>query len=224
MRTTYRTARLAAAALVGLGAGLALAACGPAGPTGTGTTGTAAGTPSSPATTAAAPDDAPPTVQQVDSRPSSASPTTRSSGGASQGAVAVKKQPGTTAPRETIYAELVDAWRATPAGFGVSYDKVTRLTGQEAIDYQKKHWPDEEPYSDYYLNENPKLRNIVVSPDAVINGNQQLGPGNGTQSGRLTPDELVDAVQENPRTLVRLVTQVVDGRTQVVRIDEIYTP
>ncbi|WP_143448262.1 hypothetical protein [Kineosporia sp. A_224] len=219
MRTTYRTARLTAVALLALGAGLALAACVSAG-----TTGTVAGAPSSPAATAVAPDDAPPTVQQVGSRPSSASPTTRSSGGASTGATAVKKQPGTVAPRETIYAELVDAWRATPAGFGVSYDRVTRLTGQEAIDYQKKHWPDEEPYSDYYLNENPKLRNVVVSPDAVINGNQQLGPGNGTQSDRLTPDELVDQVQQNPRTLVRLVTEVIDDRTQVVRIDEIYMP
>ena len=219
MRTTEHPVRRAVVGLLGLGIGLMTAACGHGGDTAGSAPVTAAPVPSARTEVLPAPESSRTGQAGGDSR---AEDDPQAEGDTQAAPPATPVESGDQ-PATTVYAELVEAGRATPSGHWLRYDQLTRLTGKAAIDYQKKHNPGEEPFSDWYLNQNPRLRDVVLSEDAVIHGTSQLGTG-GSDPVRLTPEQLVDRVEQHPRALVKLVVRVVDGRTQVVALDEVYSP
>ena len=69
----------------------------------------------------------------------------------------------------------VDGW------VHVTFDRATLLTGKAANDYAKAHGMESPVPNDYLIvNDNPKLRDLVLAPSVTITGTAHLAGGTST--------------------------------------------
>lgn len=134
-------------------------------------------------------------------------------------------RPPTNRPAETstVYAQLVDVWRTGPASYALSYDRVDLLTGKEAAAYYRAH-PDKEPQDWAVSNPDSALAQLPVAASGTFYGNQLLGPGNGSDTARITGDQLITRLKMYPRTLVEVTERPSGNHREVVTVTEVYLP
>jgi hypothetical protein len=195
---------------------------------------TAAPTPTSSPSASPSPSTSTPTsATSAPAGPGAVSSSGATSGGRPSGGSA--SAPGTS-PATSPAAAL--PWVADPARAGyefgfvwgakrsgdvvlLTFDPAGMLVGAQARAYYDAH-PDEERFDYKILNDKSFTQTLRVPASATLYGNQVLGPRNGSQNQRITPDRLVARASGDSHHVAVWLKR--SGPSQVVYLAEQYLP
>jgi hypothetical protein len=151
--------------------------------------------------------------------PGSGSSTRSSSPAATSSAGAL---PWVADPAKAGY-EFGFVWGAKRSGDVVllTFDPAGMLVGAQARAYYDAH-PDEERFDYKILNDKSFTQTLRVPASATLYGNQVLGPRNGSQNQRITPDRLVARASGDSHHVAVWLKR--SGPSQVVYLAEQYLP
>ena len=115
-------------------------------------------------------------------------------------------------------------WGAKRSGSAVvlTFDRAGMLLGKQAKAYYDAH-PDEERFDYKILNDRSFTETVRVPASATLYGNQVLGPRNGSQNQRITPDRLLARASGDDRQRVAVWLKR-NGSGPVVYLAEQYLP
>jgi hypothetical protein len=153
---------------------------------------------------------------------SAATPGGRPSGSSSGPGTSAAALPWVADPWNKGY-EFGFVWGARRSGDSVAltFDPAAMLLGAQAKAYYDAH-PDEERFDYKILNDKSFTQTLRVPASATLYGNQVLGPRNGSQNQRITPDRLVARASGDSHHVAVWLKR--SGPSQVVYLAEQYLP